>query len=83
MTWQPIKTAPEGVLVVVGWLDDEDHEHPERHEFDYKEEGAWEKHEDLYQEFCAVAPPGSRGPKATPPYTHWLEIPPLPTTTTK
>lgn len=73
--WQPIETAPEGVLVVVGWLDSEDSE--ERHDFDWKEDGCWLNHEDSYQEFCAVAPPGSRGPKETAPYTHWLELPPL------
>jgi len=61
--WQPIETAPSDTLVVVGWLDAEDEENPERHDFDYKEDGVWVKHEDLYQEFCCVAPPGSRGPK--------------------
>lgn len=76
--WQPIDTAPDNDLVVVGWLDDDDHEHPERHDFDYKEDGVWVKHEDLYQEFCAVAPPGSRGPMEQAPYTHWMAVPPLP-----
>lgn len=78
MEWQPIETAPDGDIVVVGWLDDDDHETPERHDFDYKEDGVWVKHEDLYQEFCAVAPPGSRGPREQAPYTHWMAVPPLP-----
>lgn len=76
--WQPIETAPEGVLVVVGWFEAEDSETPERHDFDWKEDGCWMKHEDRYQEFCSVASPGSRGPKQNAPYTHWLEVPPIP-----
>ena len=81
--WQPIETAPSDTLVVVGWLDAEDEENPERHDFDYKEDGVWVKHEDLYQEFCCVAPPGSRGPKEIAPYTHWLVVPPLQTPNVK
>lgn len=76
--WQPIETAPEGVLVVVGWLYPEDAENPERYEFDYKEDGCWMRHEDLYQEYCAIAPPESTGPSPTAPYTHWMAIPPIP-----
>lgn len=76
--WKPIETAPDSVLVVVGWMDYEDQEHPERHDFDYKEDGCWVRHEELYQEFCLVAPPGSRGPNETAPYTHWLYVPPIP-----
>ncbi|WP_293716399.1 Lar family restriction alleviation protein, partial [Stenotrophomonas sp. UBA7606] len=44
--WQPIETAPEGRLVVVGWLDTEDSHYPENYEFDYLEGGLWAKHED-------------------------------------
>ena len=74
--WQPIETAPDGELVVVGWLDADDH--LERRDFDYKEDGGWAKHGDLYQEFCSVSPPGSRGPREQAPYTHWLAVPPIP-----
>ena len=72
--WQPIATAPEGHPAVVFWLDAEDVEHPERHEFDYLEDGVWQKHDDYYQHFCAVAPPGSCGPRELPPYTHWMPL---------
>lgn len=72
--WQPIATAPEGNPVVVFWLDAEDVEHPERHEFDYLEDGVWQKHDDNYQHFCAAAPPGSCGPRELPPYTHWMPL---------
>ena len=78
MGWKTIETAPEGVIVVVGWLDDEDSETQERHDFDCKEDGVWMRHEDNFQEFCSVAPPGSRGPRETAPYTHWLEVPKIP-----
>ena len=72
--WQPIATAPEGHPVVVFWLEAEDVEHPERHEFDCLEDGVWQKHDDNYQHFCAVAPPGSCGPRELPPYTHWMPL---------
>ena len=72
--WQPIATAPEGNPVVVCWLDAEDVEHPERHEFDCLEDGVWQKHDDNYQHFFAVAPPGSCGPRELPPYTHWMPL---------
>lgn len=78
IVWQPIETAPDDKIVVVGWLDADDNETPERHAFDRKEDGSWTKHENLYQEFCAVAPPGSRGPSEQAPYTYWLDVPPLP-----
>lgn len=76
--WQPISTAPEGELVVVGWLDDEDTEHPERHDFDWLEDGLWQKHSADHEHFLMVAPPGSRGPSEKAPYTHWQRIGAIP-----
>lgn len=79
--WQPIETAPEGVLLVVGWLDAEDEEHPERHDFDYLEDGVWQKHSENVEYFQVCAPAGSRGPKEQAPYTHFMpmgSIPPAP-----
>lgn len=76
--WQPISTAPEGELVVVGWLDPEDETNPERHDFDFREDGVWVKHADNYEHFICVAPPGSRGPREEAPYTHWSKIQPIP-----
>lgn len=77
--WQAIETAPEGVLLVVGWLDAEDEAHPERHDFDYLEDGVWQKHTENVEYFQACAPAGSRGPKEQAPYTHWMPLPAAPT----
>lgn len=76
--WLPIESAPEKTPLIVGWHDMDDVDNPDRHCFDYKEDGVWWKHEEMYEDFLSAAPPGSRGPKETPPYTHWLAIPPLP-----
>lgn len=76
--WQPIETAPEGRLVVVGWLDTEDSHYPENYEFDYLEGGLWSKHEDYVEHAHAVAPPGSQMPKEEPPYQWWMDLPAFP-----
>lgn len=76
--WQPIETAPEGRLVVVGWLDAEDSHYPENYEFDYLEDGIWAKHEDCVEHAHAVAPPGSQMPKEQPPYQWWMDLPAFP-----
>jgi len=76
--WQPIDTAPEGRLVVVGWLDSEDSHYPENYEFDYLEDGLWVKHEDCVEHADAVAPPGSKLPKEQPPYQWWMDLPAFP-----
>lgn len=82
--WRPISEAPEGELLVVGWLDTEDTENPERYHFDWLEDGAWMSHEDAREHFLMCAPPGSRGPKEAAPYTHFMRlgrIPPPPPST--
>lgn len=76
--WQPIETAPEGRLVVVGWLDAEDSHYPENYEFDYLEDGLWAKHEDYVEHAFAVAPPGNQMPKEQPPYQWWMDLPAFP-----
>lgn len=76
--WQPIESAPEGRLVVVGWLDTEDAHYPENYEFDYLEDGLWAKHEDCVEHAFAVAPPGSKVPKEQPPYQWWMDLPAFP-----
>ena len=78
--WLPIETAPEGRLVVVGWLDTEDAHYPEQHEFDYLEDGVWAKHEDCVEHARAVAPPGSKMPKEQAPYQWWMDLPAFPAT---
>jgi hypothetical protein len=76
--WQPIESAPEGKLLVVSWLDKDDPENPERHAFDFIEDGGWVRHNEDYDHFLCVAPPGSRGPSADSPYTHWMALPDVP-----
>ena len=72
----PIATAPEGQMVVVGWLDPEDPEHPERHDFDLLEEDCWQKwHE--HAEHVEII--GGHGVSYTPPYTVWMPVSPIPT----
>ena len=76
--WQPIETAPADTLVVVCWLDDEDTSHPERHEFDYIEDGMWVHHANLVEHAQAVAPPGSHMPQEQAPYRWWQPLPAAP-----
>jgi hypothetical protein len=76
--WQPIADAPEDVLLVVGWLDAEDEEHPERHDFDYLEDGIWQKHSENVEYFQVCAPAGSRGPREQAPYTHFMPVGSIP-----
>lgn len=76
--WTPIQYAPEGRPLLVGWLEPEDTDNPERHQFDVLEDGVWQVHDDDYQHFLAVAPPGSIGPSEKAPYTHFLNLKPLP-----
>ena len=73
--WQPIATAPAGIVVVVGWLDDEDAEHPERHAFDWLDEGCWQKWHDRDDYLHMI---GAHGVTDTPPYSHWLKLPDIP-----
>ncbi|MTI73311.1 MAG: hypothetical protein FH747_06575 [Stenotrophomonas sp.] len=73
--WQPIETAPENKLVVVGWMDDEG---ADRQEFDYIEDGLWIHHADLVEHAQMVAPPGSKMPKEQPPYQWWIDLPAFP-----
>jgi hypothetical protein len=73
--WRGIDSAPEGEPVVVFWLEEDDAtDHPERYEIDFLDDGVWQHHDDNYQHFCAVAPPGSTGPSERAPYTHWKPL---------
>lgn len=77
MGWQPIETAQEGKQYIVGWMEGDE----ERQDFDYFEDGFWHGWEDHYQHFCTVALSGCgqvSGPRETPPYTHCIELQPLP-----
>ena len=67
MSWQPIATAPSGRMLVVGWHQPDDTFDTQRWGFDQKEDGQWLAHSHAHG-----------GPA---PYTHWLELPPIPKTT--
>lgn len=75
--WMPIETAPEGQMVVVGWLDPEDPEHPERHDFDLLEDGCWQQWHERAEHVEVI---GGHGVSYTPPYTVWMPVRPIPTT---
>lgn len=74
--WRPIETAPEGQMVVVGWLDLEDAEHPERHDFDLLEDGCWQQWHERAEHVEVI---GGHGVSYTPPYTVWMPVSPIPT----
>lgn len=74
--WMPIETAPEGQMVVVGWLDLEDAEHPERHDFDLLEDGCWRQWHERAEHVEVI---GGHGVSYTPPYTVWMPVSPIPT----
>ncbi|MGN8004321.1 hypothetical protein ACTJKQ_14155 [Acidovorax sp. 22279] len=74
--WQDIATAPEGQMVVVGWLDPEDAEHPERHDFDLLEDGCWQQWHERAEHVEVI---GGHGVSYTPPYTVWMPVSPIPT----
>lgn len=79
MTWQPISTAPEGVPVMCGWLDDEDPQDPERTQMDVLEDGVWQVHHDTYEHYRTAAPAAETQPmREAPPYTWWLKLQPIP-----
>lgn len=73
--WRPIAEAPEGQMVVVGWLDPEDTEHPERHDFDLLEDGCWQRWHDHAEHVQVI---GGHGVSYTPPYTVWMPVGPIP-----
>lgn len=75
--WQDIATAPEGQMVVVGWLDHEDTEHPERHDFDMLEDGCWQQWHERAEHVEVI---GGHGVSYTPPYTVWMPVSSIPTT---
>ena len=73
--WQPIATAPDGQLVVVLWLDKGDIEHPERHAFDFKDEGIWRQDSEDYEHYLCVGGSMGPGPSEQAPYTNWMPLP--------
>lgn len=70
--WRPISEAPEGKLIVAGWIDSEGQEW---HDFDYLEDGTWMHWQDHYDHVTAI---GGHGVKEQAPYTHFMDIAPIP-----
>jgi len=72
--WRSIDTAPDSMseVVVVRFVNSDGEE---CHEFDYKEDGCWIRwHE--HAEHVEVI--GGHGVSYTPPYVHWMPLPPAP-----
>lgn len=72
--WRPIETAPDSMseIVVVRFVNSDGEE---CHEFDYREDGCWIRwHE--HAEHVEVI--GGHGVSYTPPYKHWMPLPPKP-----
>lgn len=78
--WKPISEAPAGKLCIVGWQVVEAGEYPDRHEFDYIEDGRWVHHDESVDYAAAVAPGGSKMPAEDPPYQWFIEVPAFPDT---
>lgn len=74
-SWQPISTAQNDKPYIVGWIDDDG---TERHDFDIMDDGVWSIHDDICEMAEACAPAGGIMPNRTAPYTHCIELPPLP-----
>lgn len=70
--WQDIETAPEGELVTVFWLVNEDPENPERYMFDYFEEGVWQNFFNEHEHRLIAG--AARGRSEDAPYTHWRPL---------
>lgn len=73
LLWLPIESAPEGLLVAVGWIDKEDG--TAHYDFDYLEDGVWQRYFDYYEHLVIAGAPG-RAEDA--PYTYWMDIAHLP-----
>lgn len=72
MEWQPIETAPEntGELVAVQWFDSDG---VLIRDLDYTEDGCWINWHEHAGHTEVI---GGHGVSYTPPYTHWLKLPP-------
>ena len=74
MEWQPISTAPDNMArpAIVFWLDEDGEE---QSSFDYTEDGCWMNWHDHAEHVEII---GGHGVSYTPPYTHWMPLPPPP-----
>ena len=74
--WQPIETAPDNQLVVVFWTDNDDAKNPERHDFDYLEDGVWQNYFNRHEHYLIAG--AARGRSEDAPFTHWMPLPKMP-----
>lgn len=74
MEWKPISTAPEnmGRPAIVFWRGEDGEE---QSDFDYTEDGCWMNWHDRAEHVEII---GGHGVSYTPPYTHWMPLPPPP-----
>jgi len=72
--WLPIETAPEDIdqCVAVRWKDSEGNE---CRDLDYMEDGCWMHWHDRAEHVEMI---GGHGVSYTPPYEHWMPLPPPP-----
>lgn len=72
--WRPIETAPDSMseIVVVRFVNSDGEE---CHEFDYREDGCWIRWHEHAEHIEVI---GGHGVSYTPPYKHWMPLPPKP-----
>lgn len=73
--WLPIESAPDDMTecVVVRWKDSDGEE---QRCLDYKEDGCWMYWHENAEHVEII---GGHGVSYTPPYEHWMPLPPVPT----
>jgi hypothetical protein len=73
--WRPIETAPNDMTeqVAVRWIGGDG---AEQRDLDYKEDGCWMGWHDHAEHVEVI---GGHGVSYTPPYLHWMPLPPAPT----
>lgn len=76
LEWQPIETAPEGVQLVVFWVDPTGWPgEQDRYDFDMLEDGCWLAHANHHEHYLMVGGPFmGPGPGEKAPYTHWMML---------
>lgn len=74
--WLPISEAPEGVLCMVFWRDDEDYEEAGRYDFDSLSEGVWTNYFEEHEHYKIAG--AAIGNSEDAPYTHYMPLPPAP-----
>lgn len=74
--WLPIEDAPDNMTecVVVRWVDGDGQEH---RDLDYREDGCWMRWHDHAEHVEII---GGHGVSYTPPYEHYMPVPPAPPT---